>query len=185
MQVILTILYIFIGLVGVMTLFWQLNLLFVAILGSPIVYASDKAIIDAFKLAGLKKGDLVVDLGCGNGKSLIIATRDFGANGVGVDLSLYCFLKSKFNVAKAHESKNIKIIWGDFKKAEPYLKKADVVYLYLLNSALKKIEPWFFKNIGKKTKVVSLSFWFVNHKPKKEFRTTSLNRETKIRLYKK
>lgn len=170
---------------GLLVLFWQLNLLLVAILGTPIVYASDKAIIDAFKLAKLKKDDLAVDLGCGNGKSLIIAAKKFRALGVGVDLSLYCYLKSKLNVFFAGESKNIKIIWGDFKKAEPYLKKADVVYIYLLNSVLKKIEPWFFKLIDKNTKVVSLSFVFPSHKPIKIIKTINLNKKTTIRLYKK
>lgn len=164
-------------------LFWQLNLLYVAILGTPIVYASDLAIVDAFKLAKLKKADLVVDLGCGNGKSLIIAAKKFGAKGVGVDLSLYCYLKARLNVAIAGQSRNIKIVWGDFKKAEPYLKKADVVYIYLLNSVLKKIEPWFFKSISKNTKVVSLSFVFPNHTPIKITKTLNLNRKTSVRLY--
>lgn len=170
---------------SLLILFWQSNLLIIAILGSPIVYASNQAVIDTLKLADLKKGNLVVDLGCGNGKSLIIAAKKFGAQGVGVDLSLYCYLKSKINVFWAGESKNIKIIWGDFKKAEPFLRKSDVVYLYLLNSALKKIESWLFKSIKKNTKVVSLSFQFVDHNPVKMSKTICLNKLTNIRLYKK
>lgn len=181
---ILVILILFL-IIAFLILFWQLNLLYVAVLGTPIVYASDKAIIDVFKLAGLKKDNLVVDLGCGNGKSLIIAIKKFGAKGVGIDLSLYCYLKSKLNVFLAGETKNIKVIWGDFKKAEPHLKKADVVYIYLLNSVLKKIEPWFFKSISKKTRVVSLSFKFVTHKPINTAETTNLNEITAVRLYKK
>jgi SAM-dependent methyltransferase len=166
-------------------LFWQLNLLIVSVFGTPIVYANTLAIRDMYKLAGLKKGELVVDLGCGNAKSLIIAAREFGAKGVGVDLSLYCYLKSKFNIALAGQSKNIEIIWGDFKKSEPYLEKADVVYLYLLNSTLEKIEPWFFASISKNTRVVSLSFEFVQHEPIKIASTTNLGKKTKIRLYSK
>lgn len=181
---ILVILILFL-IIAFLILFWQFNLLYVAVLGTPIVYASDKAIIDAFKLTGLKKDNLVVDLGCGNGKSLIIAAKEFSAKGVGVDLSLYCYLKSKLNVFLAGETKNVKIIWGDFKKAEPDLKKADVVYIYLLNSVLKKIEPWFFQSIDKKTRVVSLSFEFPNHKPIKIIETINLNKKTNIRLYKK
>lgn len=165
-------------------LFWQLNLIVASVFGSPIVYANNNAILDAFKLANLQKDELVVDLGCGNAKSLIIAAREFGAKGVGIDLSLYCVLKSKLNVALAGQSKNVKIIWGDFKKAKIYLKKANLVYLYLLNSALKKIEPWFFKSISKKTRVVSLAFEFILHKPIKTISTINLGKKTKIRLYK-
>lgn len=169
---------------SVLVLFWQLNLLLISILGSPIVYANEKAIIDSFELANLKKGQTLVDLGCGNAKSLIIAAKKFGAKGIGVDLSLYCFLKSKLNVALAGESKNIKIIWGDFKKAEPFLRKADLVYVYLLNSALKKMELWLFKSIGKNTNIVSLSFIFPTKKPYKTAKTFNLNKITNIRLYK-
>ena len=175
--------YIAVGLLAFGVLFWQLNLLFVAIVGTPTVYANNKAIYDAYKLAGLKRGELVVDLGCGNAKSLIIASRDFGAKGVGVDLSLYCYFKSRLNVALAGQSKNIKIIWGDFKAAELYLKKADVVYLYLLNSVLKKIEPWLFESVKKQTRIISLSFVFLGHKPIRSIVTTNLNKSTKVRLY--
>lgn len=177
--------FIIFTILGLFVLFWQLNLLIIAIFGTPIVYASDKAILDAFALAGLKKGNFVIDLGCGNGKSLIIAAKKFGARGVGVDLSLYCYIKSRLNVALAGQSKNIKIIWGDFKVAELDLAKADVVYLYLLNSVLKKIEPWFFRSISNKTKVVSLSFKFLRHQPIKTATTTNLHHKTKVLLYQK
>lgn len=175
--------YILLLIFAIGLLFWQLNLIIASIFGSPIVYANTDAIRDTLKLADLKEGELVVDLGCGNAKSLIIASRDFGAKGVGVDLSLYCYLKSRLNVLISGQSKNVKIIWGDFKKAESYLEKADVVYLYLLNTALEKIEPWFFSSIGNQTRVVSLAFVFVKHKPTKSITTFNLRKKTKARLY--
>jgi SAM-dependent methyltransferase len=166
-------------------LFWQGSLLFVAIFGTPTVYAFDQAMVDAFKLAKLEKGELVVDLGCGNAKSLIIAAKKFGAKGVGVEISPYCYLKSKWNVFVSGESKNVKIIFGDFKKAEKYLDKADVVYLYLLNKVLKVIEPWFFDHIDKDARVVSLSFTFDQKQPVQTCKTVNLGKDTKISLYKK
>ena len=165
-------------------LFWQLSLLFVSVYSVPTVYAFDRAIIDAYKLVDLKKDELVIDLGCGNAKSLIIAAKKFKAWGVGVEISPYCFLKSKWNVWRSGQSKNIKIIFGDFKKAEKYLKKADVVYLYLLNKTLAKIEDWYFKSISKKTRTVVLSFQFRKHKPAKTSKTINLNRQTQLSLYK-
>lgn len=177
--------YLIVGIFALGVLFWQLNLLIVSVFSTPIVYANGQAIRDAYKLADLKKRELVVDLGCGNAKSLIIAAKEFGAKGIGVDLSLYCYLKSKLNVTLAGQGKNIEIIWGGFKKSEPYLKKADVVYLYLLNSTLEKIEPWFFTSIGKYTKVVSLAFEFVDHQPINNSATINLGKKTKIRLYSK
>lgn len=157
--------------------------MFAAIFSAPTVYASDQAIIDAFKLAKLKSGELVVDLGCGNARSLIIAARIFGAKGVGVEISPYCFLKSRWNVFLAGESKNIKIIFGDFKKAKKHLGHANVVYLYLLNKVLTAIEPWFFAAIKEDARVVSLSFTFTEHIFIKSAKTFNLGKKTKIFLY--
>jgi SAM-dependent methyltransferase len=173
----------FLFIVVICVLLWQLILLITSIFTSPTVYAYDNAIEDSLKLAGLKKGELVVDLGCGNAKSLIIASKKFGAKGVGVEISPYCYLLAKWRVFAHGERKNIKIIFGDFKKAERYLTKADVVYLYLLNATLKKIERWFFASIGKNTRVVSLAFEFPNKKPVKKTLTFNLRKRTYSRLY--
>jgi len=167
----------------ILTIFWQGSLLLATIFGSPIVYAYRNAVNDSLTLAGTKKNDLVVDLGCGDGRSLIIAAKEFGARGVGIDRSLFCYLRANINVIIAGESKRVKIVWGDFHQAEDYLKKADVVYLYLLNSTLSNIESWIFQAIGSKTKIVSLAFWFPNKKPIKEIDTYTLHKFTKARLY--
>lgn len=175
--------YVFFFLFALFVVFWQASLIFAQILGAPSVYSNSEAIFQALKLAELKKGGLIIDLGCGDARSLIIAAKKFGAHGIGVERSPFCFLKSKLNVLLAHESRNITILFGDFKVAEKYLKKADVIYLYLLNSVLKNIESWLFENISAKTKVVSLAFEFSDHKPKETSETKNLGRITKLRLY--
>jgi ubiquinone/menaquinone biosynthesis C-methylase UbiE len=164
-------------------IFWQGSLLWATAIGSPIVWSYPQAVSDCMKLAEAKQGQTVVDLGCGNCKTLIHAVKEFKVKGIGIDRSFYCFLLSKFNVWRSGESKNIKVVLGDFKKAKPYLKKADIIYLYLLHTTLAQIEEWFFKTIGEKTRVVSLAFFFPNHKPIKECDTYTLGKETKARLY--
>jgi SAM-dependent methyltransferase len=162
--------------------FWQLCLIYAQVLGAPTVYANKKAIIDACNLAGLKKGQTLIDLGCGDGRSLIIAAREFGARGIGIERSPFCYLKSKLNVFLSGQ-KNIKILFGDFHKFDNEIKKADLVYVYLLNSVLTKIESWLFASIDRNCKIVSLAFDFPNHQPKKIIETKNLGRTTKLRLY--
>lgn len=166
-------------------IFWQVSLIYATFLGAPTVYSHKKAMVEAFELAGLKKGELVVDLGCGNARSLIIAAKHFGARGVGVERSPYAYLQSILMVRLSGQQDKIKILFGDFKVAEDYLKKADVVYLYLLNSVLSKLEDWFFATIPSETRVVSLSFLFSKHKPAKEISVRNLGRDTFVRLYEK
>lgn len=166
-------------------IFWQGSLLLAIMTGVPIVYANRNAIRDSLKLAGLKKGDTYVDLGCGNGRTLIIAAREFGANAIGVDRSIYCVLKSRFNVARSGCKDKIKIIWGKFEDAEPYLAKADVVYIYWLIKIMEEYETWIFSKIADKTKIVSLAFEFVNHKPIAETETKNLGIMTGVRVYEK
>lgn len=173
---------IIIVLILLLVIFWQCNLIYAQFLGAPTVYANEKAIIDAFKLANLRRGQTVVDLGCGDGRSLIIAAKIFNAKGIGVERSLYCYLRSKLNVYFSKQ-KGIQIVFGDFAKLEGQVKKADIIYLYLLNSVLKNIEDWIFQNIKNDSKIVSLSFQFEKHKPMGTKQTKNLGRDTKIYLY--
>jgi SAM-dependent methyltransferase len=163
--------------------FWLGSMVLATAIGSPVVYSKKESVRKAYRLAGLQVGETVLDLGCGNCQNLILAAKEFGAKGIGVDRSLYCFLVSNFKIWLAGESGKIQVIWGGFDRAEKLLQKVDVVYLYLLNSTLAEIEPWFFRHLGKNVRAVSLAFKFPNHKPIKEKPVTNLGIKTKIRLY--
>lgn len=160
-------------------------MLLAMVTGSPIVYADRRAIHNCFRLAELFPGQTVIDLGCGNSRALIIATKEFRAKGIGVDRSFYSYFRSRINIWLTGQSKNIRVVWGDFRALEEDLVKADVVYLYLLNETLVGIESWLFSSVGQQTKIVSLAFAFPNHRPVKVFETFNLGQKTKIRIYKK
>lgn len=165
-------------------LFWQASLLIAVMTGVPIVYANKSAIIDALRLAGVKKGDLIVDLGCGDGRSLILAAKHFGAHGIGVDRATHSYLYSKINVFLSGQ-KGIRIIKGDFSAAENELKKADFVYVYLLENCLDRIEPWLFDNLKPSAKIISMAFRFKDRKPIAETKTKLLRMIASVRIYSK
>jgi len=164
-------------------LVWGGSVILATLNGPPIIYSSYKGIRDSFSLARLKKGETVVDLGCGNGRTLLVAVKEFGAKGIGIDRSLYCVLKAKLNIYLKGESKNIKIYYKPLQKAAREIKQADVVYLYLWPSTMQKIEPWLFDQLSDKTRIVSLAFQFGVHKPVAELDTLNLGIKTKIGLY--
>jgi hypothetical protein len=163
-------------------IFWIGSHLYSSIFYVPYVNASSKAIIDALEFAGLKKDEILIDLGSGRGDALIIANKKIGAKSFGWEISPFPYLISK---AKTTTNKNIKIYYGNFKNGEKMLKEADVVYLYLLNSVLKNIEDWLFASISAKTRVVTMSFKFSKHSPIATKKIKNLGIDSNIFLYKK
>jgi len=164
-------------------IFWILSHLFSLIFYVPYVNSSKSAIRDALKLAGLKKGYTLLDLGCGRGDALIIAARDFGAKAIGYEISPFPYLLAKIRTFRYRQ---IKVYCRDFRFAGNDICRADVIYLYLLNSVLDKIEAHLFNyHFSNKLIIVSLAFKFKKHRPAKIISTTNLGQKTKIYLYKK
>lgn len=172
-------------LISLYVIFWQANLIVASIWGAPSVFANDKAILDALKMANPQRGQLVLDLGCGDARSLIISAKEFGTEGVGIERSPYCWIKANILVKVSGQSDKIKILFGDFKTAEAYLGKSDVIYLYLLEKVLAEKENWIFDHISKSTKIVSLSFKFKKHLPVDSISTRNLHRMTNVYLYRR
>src|SRR6266498_2422572 len=53
----------------------------------PYVPTTEQAVEGMLKLAGVKKTDIVYDLGCGDGRIVIAAAKSYGARAVGVDIN--------------------------------------------------------------------------------------------------
>jgi len=152
------------AIIALFILFWQVSLIIAVIFGAPVVYSKETVIIKAFKSVGLKSGQLVADLGCGNARSLIIATKKFGAKGIGIEVSPFYYVLAKLNISFSGESKNIKIKFGDFRTHKKDFENTDVVFLYLFDKIIAKIEPWIFKSVKPHAKIISLTFPFKNHR---------------------
>lgn len=126
------------------------------------------------KLAKVKKGDLIYDLGSGDGTALMIASKEFGAKGVGVEIDPVRHLTSILLLKLYGVLDKVKVIRGNF--FEQNLQKADVVFVYLVPKTLDKLLPKFRKELKKGTRIVS--FKYEINMPLKEF-----NKEREIRLY--
>ena len=165
-------------------IFWLASHLYSTIFFVPYVNASSQAIRDALKLGGLKSNELFIDLGCGRGDALIIANKEFFAKAIGYEISPLPYLLSKIRVILIG-NQSISIYRRDFRKAKNEIRKADLIYLYLLEKVLEKNEQFLFDNLSEKGKIVTLAFKFPNRKPIKIITTKNLGIKTKIYLYQK
>jgi SAM-dependent methyltransferase len=91
------------------------------------------------KMARAKKGDLVYDLGCGDGRMVILAAQKYGCRAVGYDIDPERVRESMENVAKNHVEKLVKIVQADIFALD--LSKADVIPMYLLPEMNRKLLP--------------------------------------------
>ncbi len=123
---------------------------------APWWRSSDNTIRAAFKLAGVKKGEVVYDLGSGDGRSVIIATKEFGATGIGVEIDPLRFYVSKFLAKLAGVSDKTKFIKKSFLEID--ISNADVVFIYLVPKALERLKPKFLKQLKKGTRIVSINY---------------------------
>lgn len=123
---------------------------------APWWRTSDNVIREAFNLAGLKKEDTVYDLGSGDGRSVIIAVKEFGAKGIGVEIDPLRYYLSKFLAKLNGVSAKTKFIKKSF--FDINISDADVIFVYLVPKALERLKPKFLKELKKDTKIVSINY---------------------------
>jgi len=116
---------------------------------------SDEVVTAMLKLGGVKKGDVVYDLGCGDGRIVIAAAKEFGVHGVGIDIDPQRIAESRANAKKAGVTRLVKFIEADLFEAD--IHEATVVTLFLWPSVNMKLRPKLLKELKPGTRVVSHS----------------------------
>jgi uncharacterized protein (TIGR03000 family) len=128
-----------------------------------------KVVERMLELAEVKKGDVVYDLGCGDGRIVIAAAEKFGAKGIGFDIDPERVKDSDANVKKHHVEKLVTIMHADIFDLD--LKGASVVTLYLLPELNEKLMPQLAR-MKPGSRIVSHDFPMDGAKPKKEEKMT-------------
>jgi tRNA A58 N-methylase Trm61 len=131
----------------------------------PYVPTPEDAVKAMLQLAGVNKDDLVIDLGCGDGRIVIMAAAEFGARGIGYDLNPVRLKEANENAAKAGVQNRVRFILKNLYEAD--IKNATVVTLYLLPEVNEKLKPRLLAELKPGTRVVCHSFPIHNWKPVK------------------
>ena len=105
------------------------------------------------KLAEINENDLVYDLGCGDGRIVIAAARDYGARGVGIDLNPKRIEEANANAKAAKVEHLVQFRLGNFYKVD--FSDATVVALYLPQTINYELRPILWKQLKVGSKVVS------------------------------
>jgi precorrin-6B methylase 2 len=124
-------------------------------------------VVDAMiALARVKSGDVVYDLGCGDGRIVIAAVRIAGVSGVCVDIDPERIRESRQNAARAGVAARIRFVRGDLFKTP--IKDATVVMMYLLPDVNIRLRPRLLGELRPGTRIVSHAFSMGDWKPRRE-----------------
>ena len=116
-------------------------------------------------LAQVTRDDVVYDLGCGDGRILIAAARQFGARGVGVDIEPFWIQESQRNAQQANVDHLLSFVAQDALTVD--LSPATVLVLYLVEWSNSKLLPMVQRSMKAGTRVVSHSFKMADWNPSK------------------
>jgi ribosomal protein L11 methylase PrmA len=114
------------------------------------------------ELAKVKKGDVVYDLGCGDGRIVVTAAKKYGCKAVGFDIDPERIKESRENVKKNKVEDLVQIRQKDIFTLD--LSKANVVTLYLLPRLNVKLIPQLEK-MKPGSRIVSHAFDMAGVKP--------------------
>lgn len=132
-------------------------------------------------VAGVRSGETVYDLGCGDGRILITAAQRFKAKGVGVEISDKLVRSTTEQIKRLNLQDQVKVIHGNL--LDVNLQGADVVTLYLETASNDMLRPNLEKQLKPGTRVVSHDFAVRGWKPAKVEKIESYNRKHTIYLY--
>lgn len=105
----------------------------------PFITSPDNVTLEMLSMAGVKRGDHVIDLGSGDGRIVILAAKRFEATGLGVEIDPTLVEQSKVNARKAGVADKVEFREQDLFKTD--LAPATVVTLYLLQEVNLQLRP--------------------------------------------
>jgi SAM-dependent methyltransferase len=133
-----------------------------------VVYVptTDAAVDAMLTLAGVKKTDVLYDLGCGDGRIVIAAAKKYGARGVGIDIDPQRIAEARENAKKVGVEHLVRFEENDLFLVD--IKEATVVTLFLLPHLNLKLRPKLLADLKPGTPIVSNTFDMGDWKAEKE-----------------
>lgn len=135
------------------------------ILGAGYDPTPMKTVRKMLQLAEVGKDDTVYDLGCGDGRIILVAAREFGAKAIGIEADLLRFLYTRLRVFFSEERDKIEVIFGNFMNKD--ISDATCVTVFLFTKGNDLLLPKFREELAPGTRVISYLWRFKDWVPVK------------------
>jgi precorrin-6B methylase 2 len=131
----------------------------------PYVPTPQEVVDRMLELAQVKKGDVVYDLGAGDGRIVVTAAKKYGVRAIGFEIDPQRIKESTENITKAGVGHLVEIRQQDIRTVD--LSPASVLTMYLLPEVNLMIRPTIWKQMKPGSRVVSHDFDMGDWKPLK------------------
>lgn len=136
----------FLGLSAYLSVLW----------GAPWTPTPHRALASMLRLADIRPGERVVDLGAGDGRLVIAAARQYQANAAGVEIDpLRCLLANGLIRLRGLQGQ-AKVVWGNMYAYD--LREADVVVMYLLQRTNTRLGAKLARELKPGARIISRTF---------------------------
>jgi len=122
----------------------------------PYVPTPQEVVDRMLELAEVKKGDVVYDLGSGDGRIVVTAAKKYGVKAIGFEIDPQRIKESHENIKKAGVENLVEIRQQDIRNVD--LSQASVLTMYLLPEVNLMIRPNIWKQMKPGSRVVSHDF---------------------------
>ena len=131
----------------------------------PYVPTPQEVVERMLELAEVKKGDVIYDLGSGDGRIVVTAAKKYGVKAIGFEIDPQRIKESAENIKKAGVGHLVEIRQQDIRTVD--LSPASVLTMYLLPEVNLMIRPNIWKQMRPGSRVVSHDFDMGDWKPLK------------------
>jgi cyclopropane fatty-acyl-phospholipid synthase-like methyltransferase len=142
----------------------------------PFVPTPMEVIDRMLETAEVKKGDVVYDLGSGDGRIVIRAAQKYGVRAIGIEMDSLLLAKSRKDAKAAGVSHLVEFRAEDALKVD--LSKATVVTLYMLPWFNEAMKPGFKKFLKPGARIVAHDFGIEGWEPDKTEKLSEPEKKT-------
>lgn len=125
-------------------------------LGEPYEVTPKEVIIEKLKLLNLQEGETLIDLGCGDGRNLIMAHKLYKVHCIGYELLPKALQEANENIINEGIAEHIEIKEQSFLEAD--LSNADALILYLTRNSLGQLSLKLENELPTGTRIVTHDF---------------------------